>query len=71
MGAMSGTRLWIVLAGALALAGCGDDLGEQALIGGAAGAGTAAVLDGDILTGVVAGAAANVALCQAKPAKCN
>ena len=52
------------------LAGCGDTIGEQAVIGGAAGAGTAAVLDGNILTGAAVGAAGNTIFCQANPGKC-
>ena len=63
-----------IFAGLLALGGlvaCGDTVGEQAVIGGAAGAGTAAVLDGNILAGAAVGAAGNVAYCQAYPHKCN
>ena len=52
------------------LAACGDTIGEQAVIGGAAGAGTAAVLDGNILTGAAVGAAGNTIFCQANPGKC-
>lgn len=62
-----------IFAGLLALGGlaaCGDTIGEQAILGGAAGAGTAVVLDGDIATGAVVGAAGNVAFCQAYPSKC-
>ncbi len=51
-------------------AACGDTLGEQALVGAGAGAGTAAVLDGDILTGAAIGAAGNVAYCQTYPERC-
>lgn len=53
-----------------ALAACGDDLGEQALLGGVAGLGTAAVLDGDLVTGAATGVAANVLLCQTRTARC-
>ena len=48
-----------IFAGLLALSGlaaCGDTLGEQALFGAGAGAGTALILDGDIATGAVVGA---------------
>ncbi|MEI4194768.1 hypothetical protein [Roseovarius sp. E0-M6] len=59
--------VWVVLA----LSACGDTVGEQAVIGGAAGAGTAAVFDGNILTGAAVGAAGNTIYCQANPGKCN
>ena len=52
------------------LAACGDTLGEQALIGGAVGAGTAAAVDGDVTTGAVVGAAGNVAYCRTYPNRC-
>lgn len=64
-------RIWMALALCGGLVACGDSLGEQAVIGGAAGLGTAALLDGDVLTGAAAGAAANVIFCQAQPEKCN
>ncbi|MHA3913380.1 hypothetical protein [Halovulum sp. GXIMD14793] len=54
----------------LALASCGDTIGEQALIGAGAGAGTAVILDGDVATGAVVGAGANVLFCQRYPSKC-
>ncbi|MCE0506760.1 MULTISPECIES: hypothetical protein [unclassified Roseivivax] len=54
----------------LGLAACGDTLGEQALIGGAAGAGTAAATGGDATTGAVVGAAGNVAYCRTYPNRC-
>ena len=52
------------------LAACGQTLGEQATLGGAAGVGAAYVTKGDVLTGAVAGAAANVLYCQLQPEKC-
>ncbi len=52
------------------LAACGNTLGEQAVIGGAAGVGAAAVTGGNVGTGALVGAAANVALCQTKPQLC-
>ncbi|MFP7673389.1 hypothetical protein ACG74X_08540 [Marivita sp. S0852] len=54
----------------LGLAACGDTLGEQALLGGAAGAGTAVATGGDPLTGAAVGGAANVAYCQTYPERC-
>lgn len=60
----------IAACGLFALAACGDTLGEQALLGGAAGAGTAVVTDGDPVTGAAVGAAANIAYCQAYPERC-
>ena len=53
-----------------ALAACGGNVGEQALVGGAAGIGTAAVTHGHIGTGALIGAAANVAYCQSNPGAC-
>lgn len=53
------------------LAACGDTIGEQALIGGAAGVGAAAVTGGSAGTGALVGAAGNVAYCQANPRACN
>ncbi|MEO1139347.1 MAG: hypothetical protein AAFW87_07815 [Pseudomonadota bacterium] len=52
------------------LAACGDTVGEQAIIGTAAGAGTAAVVGGSLLTGAAIGAAGNIAFCQINPEKC-
>jgi hypothetical protein len=53
------------------LAACGGTVPEQALFGAGAGMGTAAVLDGDMATGAVVGAAGNIAYCQAYPDRCN
>ncbi|MFN3209955.1 MAG: hypothetical protein ACE369_13325 [Roseovarius sp.] len=52
------------------LAACGDTVPEQALFGGAAGLGTAAVVGGSLVTGAAVGAAGNVAFCQVYPEKC-
>jgi len=52
------------------LAACGDTVGEQALIGAGAGAGVAAITDGNLLTGAAIGGAANVAACQTGVARC-
>jgi hypothetical protein len=59
-------RITLVLAvvAGLGLTACGDTVGEQALFGGAAGVGAAAVTNGDIVTGAALGAAGNVAYCQ-------
>ena len=54
----------------LAVTACGDTLGEQALLGGAAGAGAAVATGGDPLTGAAVGGAANVAYCQTYPERC-
>ncbi|MBR9763902.1 MAG: hypothetical protein GYB53_10355 [Rhodobacteraceae bacterium] len=64
-------KSWI-LAGVLltGLAACGDTLGEQAVVGGAAGVGAAAVTGGSVGTGALVGAAGNVAYCQANPGAC-
>ncbi|MGR3550401.1 hypothetical protein [Pseudooceanicola sp.] len=60
----------VALVGFAGLAACGDTVGEQALAGGAAGVGTAAVTNGNLGTGAVIGAAANVAYCQSNPGAC-
>ncbi|MFY9238603.1 MAG: hypothetical protein WAO78_07000 [Roseovarius sp.] len=61
--------LFILLA-AGTLTACGGTLPEQAIFGAGAGAGTAAVLDGNILAGAAVGAAGNVAYCQTFPDRC-
>jgi hypothetical protein len=58
------------IVGLAVLAGCGESLPEQALLGAGAGAGTAAVLNGSIATGALVGAAGNVAYCKAYPSRC-
>lgn len=58
------------IVGLAALAGCGESLPEQALLGAGAGAGTAAVLSGSVATGALVGAAGNVAYCKAYPGRC-
>jgi glucokinase len=55
---------------ALLLAGCGDTLAEQSIIGAGAGAGTAALLDGNLALGALVGAAGNVAYCDRYPTRC-
>ena len=60
----------VAVCGLFGLAACGDTLGEQALLGGAAGAGTAVITDGNPITGAAVGAAANVAYCQTYPERC-
>lgn len=60
----------LVLALCGGLAACGDTFGEQALYGAGAGAGTAALVDGNIYTGAALGAAANVLFCQHNPSRC-
>ncbi len=52
------------------VAACGDTAVEQALMGGGAGAATSLVLDGNVATGALVGAAANVAYCQKYPTRC-
>ena len=49
---------------------CGDTAVEQALMGGGAGGAASLLLDGNVATGVVVGAAANVAYCQKYPTRC-
>ena len=51
-------------------AACGDTIGEQAGLGGLAGAGVAAVTDGNVLEGAAIGAAGNVVAYQTDIADC-
>lgn len=53
-----------------ALAACGDTIGEQAVAGGAIGAGAAVLTSGSLVTGAAVGAAGNLAYCQLNPGKC-
>ncbi len=64
------SKTWLALALVGGLAACGDTVGEQALIGGAVGAGTAAVLDGNLAAGAAVGAAGNLLFCQQNPSRC-
>lgn len=57
-------RLLYVLAACAGLAACGDSTGEQAVLGGGAGAIGAAVLNADPLFGAAVGAAGNVLYCK-------
>ena len=52
------------------LAACGDTIGEQALAGGAIGAGAAALTSGSLAKGAAIGAAGNLAYCQITPQNC-
>ena len=52
------------------LAACGDTIGEQALAGGAIGAGAAALTSGSLAKGAAIGAAGNLAYCQISPENC-
>ncbi|NVO54515.1 hypothetical protein HW561_01765 [Rhodobacteraceae bacterium B1Z28] len=58
------SRLFLVMATCAGLAACGDTTGEQALLGGGAGAVGAAVLSADPLFGAAIGAAGNVLYCK-------
>lgn len=58
------------LAAVATLAACGNSPGEQALIGGGAGAVGSAVLGGDPIVGAAVGAGGNVLFCQANPRQC-
>lgn len=54
----------------VSLAGCGDTLAEQGLLGAGAGVATAVVLDTNPLATAAVGAAANVAYCRTYPSRC-
>ncbi|MBO9435798.1 hypothetical protein J7394_16370 [Ruegeria sp. R13_0] len=58
------SKLFLALATCAGLAACGDTLGEQAILGGGAGAVGAAVLSADPLVGAAVGAAGNVLYCK-------
>lgn len=62
--------LTLPLAAVAFLAACGNTVGEQALLGGGAGAVTGAVIGGDPLVGAAVGAGGNVLFCQAYPHRC-
>lgn len=53
-----------------ALGACGEDLPQQAVLGGAAGALGAVVVDGDPVAGAAIGAAGNALYCQTYPTRC-
>lgn len=57
-------RMILVCAVLGGLSACGDTVGEQALVGAGVGAASAALVGGDVVTGAVGGAGANVAYCQ-------
>ncbi|WP_170478745.1 hypothetical protein [Ruegeria arenilitoris] len=58
------SKLLFVATACAGLAACGDTVGEQALLGGGAGAVGAAVVSADPLLGAVVGAAGNVLYCK-------
>lgn len=60
------SKLILAMATCAGLSACGDTTGEQALLGGGAGAVGAAVLNSDPLFGAVVGAAGNVLYCKAQ-----
>ena len=64
-------KLTLAAAALLALAACGDTVGEQAAVGAGVGVVGAILTDGDPLTAGALGAAGNVAFCQANPDQCD
>ena len=58
------SKFFLVAATCAGLTACGDSLGEQALLGGGAGALGAAVLSADPFVGAAVGAAGNVLFCK-------
>jgi osmotically inducible lipoprotein OsmB len=66
---MHKTLLPLLLAAGV-LAGCGNNVGEQALFGAGAGAVGAAVLRADPLLGAAVGAGGNVLYCQYNQRNC-
>lgn len=63
-------KIAVVLAGTLALSACGDTAGEQLLYGAAVGGAGAAVVGGDVTTGIAVGAVGNTLYCQQLPLGC-
>lgn len=57
----------VAAAATLGLTACGDTAGQQALTGGLIGGAAAAATSNSVGPGVVLGAAAAVAFCQANP----
>ena len=68
---MAKTAFITVAISGFLLAACGDTTGEQAILGGAAGVGTAVLINSNPVTGAVLGGAANVAYCKLNPGKCS
>ncbi|WP_298843339.1 hypothetical protein [uncultured Roseobacter sp.] len=62
--------LILSIAACVSLAACGQTVGDQAIGGGAIGAGAAVITGGSALQGAAIGAAGNVAYCQLNPGKC-
>lgn len=60
----------LAVVASLGLAACGDTVTDRAVIGGAVGAGAAAVTSGSVVTGAAVGAGANVLYCELNPGKC-
>lgn len=54
-----------------AVAACGETTGQQALLGGGAGAVGGAILGANPVATAAVGAGANVLYCQQYPSKCN
>ena len=67
---MTSPKLILAAVAFTALAACGDTIGEQALAGGAVGAGAAAVINTNLAAGAAIGAAGNIIYCQENPAAC-
>jgi len=61
---MRTSKILVLLVTCGGLAACGDTTGEQALLGGGAGAVGAAVLSADPIFGAAVGAAGNVLYCK-------
>lgn len=67
---MSIKKTILALGACAGLAACGDTIGEQALAGGAIGAGAAVLTSGSLVQGAAIGAGANLVACQAELVKC-
>jgi hypothetical protein len=64
-------KIWVASAFlAFTVSACGETVGQQALYGGATGAGVGYLGGGDPLAGAIIGAGGNVAFCQLYPHRC-
>lgn len=67
---MSIRKTILALGACAGLVACGDTIGEQAVAGGAIGAGAAVLTSGSLVQGAAIGAGANLVACQAELVKC-
>ena len=64
------SSLILAVVASFGLAACGDTTAEQAVLGGAVGAGVASVTNSSVAAGAAIGAGANVLYCKNNPGSC-